>query len=557
MTHFVSDMDGAATGGKWFGFFRVGSREAGSLGFLKQGCRMPLLSLGLMLLSGAGASGVEWPQYAGPNLDGSSPETIRTNWSEVPPRVLWRKAIGPGFSSITTGGGRLFTQAKSAAVVSGAREICRAFDAETGNNLWQVDVGSTQYTDLSGYDDRIDGPRSTPTVDGDFVYVLNSYLKLFCLRAATGAEVWSRDLRTELGSQIIAWQNAASPLIVGDLIFLNSNAGTQKLMALRKSDGGTVWRAENGTMTHATPTYAVIEGVPQIIFLTLSGLVSMVPETGGTLWKLPFGPSSTSTASSPVVSGNYVHATAAYGSGTWVARVVKSGDGFRATTNQVNRRGVDYQCHWSTGVEHDGFVYSIPSPSSGQAKLACFDPIGVTNRWAQSTVGSGPIGFGSVIKAANTLVVMTENGELVLVEPNPKAFRQIASFKAFSQPQQLCWNRSTIANGRIYARNSALSSEILALDVAPPLPPVPVIAASAELVSGAGLRLQVRAEDGSALSSLHAQQLEVATTTDLTKSRGEWTVASAAWTVVNGFLILELPLSDLPQQFLLVRQKGS
>lgn len=549
-------MDVVRTRGRGFGLFRTGSRETGLAKFLKQLCRVPVVSVGLLLLSGA-ASAVDWSQYAGPNLDGSSPEIIRTNWAEVPPRVLWRKAIGPGFSSITTGGGRLFTQAKSAAVVSGGREICRAFDAATGTNLWQVDVGPTQYTDLSGYDDRIDGPRSTPTVDGEFVYVLSSYLKLFCLRAATGAEVWSRDLQRELGSQIIAWQNAASPLIVGDLIFLNCNAGSQKLMALRKSDGGTVWRTENGTMTHATPTYALIEGVPQIIFLTLSGLVSVIPETGATLWKLPFGPSATSTASSPVVSGNYVHASAAYGSGTWVARVVKSGAGFRATTNQVNRKGVDYQCHWSTGVEHDGFVYSIPSPSSGQAKLACFDPIGVTNRWAQSTVGSGPIGFGSVIRAANTLVVMTENGELVLVEPNPRGFRQIANFKVFSQPQQLCWNRSTVANGRIYARNSALSSEIVALDVSPPLPPIPVISASAELVAGAGLRLEVRAEDGSGLSALHAQQLEVATTSDLTKASTEWAVAPYAWTVVGGSLVLQFPVSNLPQQFLIVRQKGT
>lgn len=501
------------------------------------------------------ADAAEWFQYLGPNGDSSTPESVRTNWAELPPRTVWRKPIGQGFSGITTGGGRIYTQAKRARNVVD-RELCLALNADTGEEIWRVDVGAAQYTDLAGYNEQNeDGPRSTPTLDGEFVYVFNSYLKLFCLRADTGQEVWSRDFRAELSSQVIAWQNAASPLIVGDLIFLNVNAGSQRLLAVNKVTGQTVWRVAGGIMTHATPIFATIADVPQVIFLTLSGLASLDPLTGATLWQLPFSPSATSTASSPVVAGDYVHASSAYAYGTWVARLTRNGNSFTATavpgTNP--RKGNDYFCHWATPVHHEGLIYTIPSPTPSQAKLACFDPVGGTNRWSQAVVGSANIGFGSIIKAQNALIVFTEDGELVLVQPNPKAYTPIAKYKVLSR---LCWNHVTLANGRIYARNSAANSEIVALDVAPPLPPIPALAVTASRPSsGNVLTLEVRAVDGGSLESGHAQQLEIATSPDLTRPATEWTVANYPWLAREGQLFAEIPLLDQPAQFVQVREK--
>ena len=158
-------------------------------------------------------------------------------------------------------------------------------------------------------------------MDGDRVYVLTSYLRLYCLRTDTGAVIWSRDFPAELGSIVISWENAASPLIVGDLILLNCNAVNQRLIAIRKSYGSTAWAKENDEMTHSTPVFSNLGGVPQVIFLTRAGLVSVVPETGNVLWRLAFTPSITATAASPLVVGEYVHAYAAYSAGTWMARV--------------------------------------------------------------------------------------------------------------------------------------------------------------------------------------------------------------------------------------------
>lgn len=499
-----------------------------------------------------GVWAADWPQYRGPNGDGSSPEMIRTNWEEQPPEVLWRKPIGPGFSSMAVSGGRVFTQERR--TVNGAeREFCVCLDADTGEEHWATDVDVASYTDLSGYDERMDGPRSTPTIDGEYVYVFTSQLKLYCLRADNGDEVWKRDFPEELGSPVIAWQNCASPLVVDDLIFVNSNANDQSLMAVRKSDGTTAWSGENDDMTHSTPVAANLEDVPQVIFLTRAGLVSVVPESGTILWRLGFSPSPTSTAASPVVAGQYVHASAAYASGTWVAQVQKSGDGFLATELYRNR-GNTYQIHWSTPVHHEGFIYAVPSPSSGQARLVCLDVEAGVNRWEQQKVGSGNIGFGTLIKAANALIVLTEAGELVLVEPNPDAYTEVAKSEVL---EIYCWNNVALSEGRIYARSTSPGSpEMVAVDVSAVSAPLPAIGLAAErLASDGGFKLVISALDGTNLDAGHAGRLELLTASEITTPLDQWTVLNDGFTVMDGNLVIEISFGSEGSRYLLVREK--
>lgn len=311
---------------------------------------------------------------------------------------------GPGFSSMAVSGGRVFTLEKRA--VNGSdREFCVALSANTGDLLWAIDLDTAEYSNLIYYDDRMDGSRSTPTVDGDRVYVFNSQLKRFCLDVQDGNIVWRRDFRAELGSSLISWQNAGSPLLVGDLIFVNTNARAQALMAIRKSDGVT---QEDG-MPHANPIFARIRDVPQVIFLTRCGLVAVVPESGTVLWRLPFAPSATSTAASPAVEGDYVYASAAYASGTWIGRVMKDGESLTAS-QAWRQQGTAYEVHWPTPAADRGFFYCVASPSSPQAKLVCLDVAAGSNRWTEAAVGSGGLGYGSIIKAGNILVILTEAG---------------------------------------------------------------------------------------------------------------------------------------------------
>lgn len=495
-------------------------------------------------------SAADWPQYNGPLGDNSSPESIRTNWTAEPPKILWRKPIGPAWSSIAVSNGRLFTQARRQ-TANGSREFCVALDAETGTELWAQDLDVAAYSDISQTDRRADGPRSTPTVDGEFVYVSTSQLKLYCLKVLDGAVVWHRDFREELGSRNIPWENAASPLLVGDLIYVNSNGGADRLMALNKADGKTVWSNLPDVLTHATPVYATIHGVPQIIFLTLSGLVSVLPDTGALLWRLAFSPSPTSTAASPSVAGEYVYASAAYSYGTWIARVAKEGNVFTAT--EVNRqRGTTYQAHWSTPVAHEGFFYTVPAPNTGQGRLGCLEAANGLNRWAQTIVGSQGISYGSVIKAANTLIVLTEAGELVLVEPNPVAYTETAKFQVLSL---YCWNRPVLSNGRIYARNSAANSEILALDVSLPTLALPPLTIGVTATDGAILDVSVQSSNGVALVPGDASRLELIYSSHLQTDLADWIKLDEPFIVTNEVLRVRIPLLREGARFITVRQK--
>jgi outer membrane protein assembly factor BamB len=494
---------------------------------------------------------VEWTQYSGPNLDGSSPETVRTNWGRLPPHVVWRKSIGPGWSSVAVSGGRVFTLEKR--TVNGSpREVCLALDAATGDPIWSADLDDAVYTDLSGYDDRVDGPRSTPTVEGDRVYVFTAQLKLFCLRFDNGHEIWSRDFPAELGSSNISWENAASPLLVGDLIYVNGNASGKRLMAIRKLDGTPAWNVRDDGMTHATPIYGTIGGVAQVIFLTKTGLVAVNPLTGALLWRLPFTPSSTSTAASPAIVGDYVHASAAYASGMWVAKVVNNGGTFTATQSG-RQQGNAYQVHWSTPVADNGFLYCVPSPSNGPYRLACLDIAAGTNRWSQQTVGSGNIGYGSIIKAANTLIVLTESGELVLVQADPTAYRETAKSKILDL---YSWNHVALSDGIIYARNSSLASEIVAIDVAPAVMPLPALTLDAELL-GVKVALTIRAVSGASLDAGQAARLELLANTDLTTPGTNWPALNVSFTVTNGVLAAEVPVIPGNARFLRVHEKAA
>lgn len=504
--------------------------------------------IALLLASIAGlalprARAAEWQQYRGPNHDGSTAESLRTDWAASPPKVLWKKSIAPAWSTFSISQGKLFTQA-ARSNGSTDREYCIALDAATGTELWARELDAADYPDAGTGD--TDGPRSTPTVDGDRVYVFTSYLKLYCLRADTGAVVWKRDFIQEFpGTTVIDWQNAASPLLVGDLLYVNSNVSNRRLMAIHKLDGVTAWSTQDDRMTHASPVYATLGDRPQVLFLTAKGLVGVTPDTGSVLWRHSFTPSSTSTAASPIASGDIVYASCAYALGAWTARVTGSGNSFSVSATDY-KRGSAYQNHWATPVAHNGYVYGIVE--NGFRSLACFNLSGRTNRWITQSVGGQNPGYGSLIKVGGKLLVLTERGRLVLLEPNPEKYDEIARFDVLSGT---CWNHPIFSNGRLYARSS---TQMVAVDLAPPTVALPPLEVSAQwLPETKRLRVEARAADASVLNPAAAPRLELQTRPTLAAA-ASWTAAPLEFTAANGAFIAELPLdAGFDQQFVRIR----
>jgi outer membrane protein assembly factor BamB len=391
----------------------------------------------------------DWPQYRGPNHDGVSTDLISKQWTGTATNALWRVFLGNGVTGFTVSGGRVLTQVHRDA--DGAdMEVCVALDSTTGAELW-----ATPVDDIVAYDGGVgstdDGPRSTPTLDGESVYVLTSYLKLLRLNAANGVLVWSNDLRITYGGNVIGWQNAASPLIENGLIYLNANCGTSTLMALRETDGSLAWRSQNEAMTHSTPVLTTMNGVRQLIFATQNGLVSLDPQTGSLLWQTnyPFG-YTTSLAASPAVYSNLVFITGQYGQGSAAFEILYT------NATHVPRRlwsSTAHQSHWSTPVCYQGCVFGQFTPDDWRAQLRCLDLRTGAVKWAVDNFGRG-----SVLLVDDHLLVITERGDLVLARPNTNAYTEVTRFLAmpyFHTDTNKCWNAPAVSDGKVYVRSTS------------------------------------------------------------------------------------------------------
>jgi outer membrane protein assembly factor BamB len=390
----------------------------------------------------------DWPQYRGPNHDGSSPEKIQQVWPKDGPPVVWKAPLGPSFGSFAVSGGKAFCFIQRG-VDGKDKEVAVAFDAVTGKEVWSVPLGEATYDKQGG-----DGPRSTPTVDGKRVYFLGAYQILTCLDADTGKQIWQHDLVSEFGGTIISWKNAASPVMDGELIFVNAGGAGQALLAFNKVDGKVAWKTEDDKPTHSSPVPATIHGVRQVIFFTQKGLVSVNPQTGRVLWRHPF-PFKTATASSPIVSGDVVYCSAAYGVGAGACRITKTGETFAAA--ELWRKSGDLMNHWTTPVCKDGYLYGIYGHGkTADAPLKCVEIATGKEMWSQSGFGGG----GATILVGGNVLVQSDRGPLVLVEATPQSYKEIARCQVFGGQ---CWTMPVVSNGRIYARNT---KEGVCLDVA-------------------------------------------------------------------------------------------
>jgi outer membrane protein assembly factor BamB len=228
-----------------------------------------------------------------------------------------------GFSSFAVSGARAFTLSLKDA--EGVRqESLVALVANTGKELWFAPLNVAKYDGGgdSGTSDNKggDGPRSTPSTDGKAVFTMSSQLVLRAFDAATGKILWTRDLIKENAGRNIAWQNAASPLLAGGLLYVGGGGPNESLLAINPKDGAVVWKAFDEKITHATPVAANILGQGQIIFFLQSGLLAVEPKTGQELWRYSFQ-YTTSTAASPVVSGDIVYCSAGYGVGAGAVKI--------------------------------------------------------------------------------------------------------------------------------------------------------------------------------------------------------------------------------------------
>ncbi len=384
----------------------------------------------------------EWHQWRGPNRDGKSPESgLLGKWPDAGPARVWEvDSLGAGYSSLAFAGGKLFTQG-----ARDGKQLLIALDSETGETIWETAHGKPYF------DRRGDGPRGTPTVDGDRVYALGGDGNLICADSSTGAKIWEKHLLKTYGGRNIKWGISESPLIDGDRVVVNAGGPGASIVALQKQTGAELWKTQSDEAGYSSAMAVDIDGVRQYIFLTGEGAVGVLAENGELLWRYSPVSNSTANIATPVVRDNFVFVSSAYGTGCALLRLEKDGRSISASEVYFNR---DMRNHYSSSVLIDGHLYGF---SSRILTAMNFETGEVA--WRDRSVGKGQI-----IYADGRLYILGEDGVVGLVEPDPGEYREISRFE-IGRGDYPTWTLPVIAAGRLYLRDQ---NRLYAYDVKAP-----------------------------------------------------------------------------------------
>jgi outer membrane protein assembly factor BamB len=379
----------------------------------------------------------DWPRWRGPRQDGVSREKgLLKTWPAEGPKQIWQVPLSGGFSSVAVADGRLFTQTKEK-----HHEVVLCVDAETGKRLWRYaydcDYSAHPTFTGGGMPASRTGPRATPVVDGDRVYTLGATGTLLCLKARTGERVWQQDL-LRLGQRTCpAHGYCASPLVVGERIYVHPGGTSgRSLAALRKTDGGVVWQALDDVPGHGTPVWAEVGGSPQVIFFTGLGAVAVAPGDGKLLWRYPWKTRFDLNIATPIYRDGHVFISSNYGTGGAVFRLTEQGE------PPTVWKALTMQNHIATSVLYEGQLYGF-----SESRLRCVDFQTGKLHWDK-----GGLGRGTVLIADGRLIALGDRGQLVLAEATPAAYREVSRWQVFDK-DTLTWTVPVLSGGRLFVRS--------------------------------------------------------------------------------------------------------
>jgi len=395
---------------------------------------LAFVATGAAALHGQTPAG-DWPQWRGPSRSGLSAETgLLRQWPAGGPRRLWSTAnLGNGFGSIAVRGDRIFVQ--------GARNGMSSVAALTradGKQVWVKALGP------AGNNDRGPGPRSTPTVDGDRLYVLTENGDLACLRVQDGTVVWQRNILKDFGGRNISWLISESPLVDGDRVIVSPGGRGAGMVALEKMTGKTLWVAKelSDEAGYASPIVADVQGVRTIMTLTAEAGIGVRASDGKLMWRHRPVANNTANIATPVFFDNKVFYTSNYGTGGALL-------GLRAQAGTVQAQEIyftrDMQNHHGGVVLVDGYLYGFDG-----SILTCLEFATGKQMWQHRSVGKGSLSY-----ADGHLYLFSENRVVGLAEATPMGYRETGRFTLPEQDWQ-SWAHPVVSGGRLYLRDQGI-----------------------------------------------------------------------------------------------------
>ena len=412
--------------------------------------RVLLLSW-LLLLQCARPPGVElvvaeetdWPQFLGPTRNGVyAGPAISGSWPVSGPPVLWRRSVGEGFSGAVVQAGHLilFHRLES-------REQVECFQAENGRALWEYGY-PTDYRDNFGFDG---GPRATPSFWQGKVYTFGAQGVLHCLELESGRKIWNVKTHEKFDVNKGFFGAASSPLVEDGRVFLNIGGRNQAgLVAFDAHTGRVLWTATDDEASYSSPVMVTLGGQRQVLFFTRNGLVSVDPESGEVLFRFRWRARSRASvnAATPLVAGQLIFLSASYRTGAVQLKV----NGFELETVWTSDDSLSN--HYSTSVIRGGHLFGLHGRQEYGQSLRCVSLETGRILWSQDGFEAGTVSL-----AGDRLVVLKENGELLLVAASSQDFQLIAKARILAATVRAY---PALADGRLFVRNQ---KELVAVDL--------------------------------------------------------------------------------------------
>ena len=384
----------------------------------------------------AAAQSTDWPQWRGPNRDGISKETgLLKSWPANGPAMLWKaKGAGYGYSSFAVANGKLYTMG-----LRGDREFIVAFDVATGKELWATPHGGAYRND------RGDGPRGTPTVDGDRLYALGGNGDLSSLDARTGKVFWSKNVLKEFGGSNTRWGISESPLVIGDKVLVNAGGPNASIVALKKSDGSVIWKSQSDEAGYSSAIPLNVNGSTQVVFFTGARALGLDLKDGKLLWDYARPSNDVANVATPIARANRIFISSDYGTGGGVVEIKADN---KAQEIYFTK---DMRNHHSSSVLVGDYLYGFSSAILTAMK---FDTGEIA--WRDRSVGKG-----SLVYADGRLYCFSENGVVGLVEASPAGYKEVGRFR-IPQDSLPTWTHPVVSGGRLFLRDQ---DTIYAFDV--------------------------------------------------------------------------------------------
>ncbi|MBL8221350.1 MAG: PQQ-like beta-propeller repeat protein [Bryobacterales bacterium] len=381
----------------------------------------------------------EWPGFRGPNRDSViTGVKVKTDWVSAPPEEIWRKPVGPGWSSFAVHSGRFYTQEQR-----GEQEIVACYDLATGEPVWTHFHRARFYESNGGA-----GPRGTPAVHAGRVYALGATGVLNALDAASGTVVWTRNAAADTEAKLPGWGFTSSPIVVDDLLLVSLSG---RMAAYRLSSGEKQWVVRTGGGSYSSPHLVTYGGTKQALLLNGKGVTAFSPRDGKEIWRHDW---EGSAILQPVVlsDGGLLVATGDMmgGIGTRRLALKQEGDQWKAEEVWTSRGMKPY---FNDLVVHEGYAYGFDG-----SILACIDLKDGARKWKGGRYGNGQM---LLLKDQNLLLVLSEEGEVALVTASPGEYQEKARIRAVNGKT---WNHPVVVGNVLLVRNG---EEMVAYRLAP------------------------------------------------------------------------------------------